>query len=116
MPYTADGEAADWLGVTLIFADVGWKDGVTAHYVGLDAASGVVRTAIPGLGLWGIPATVRGATWACLAAEKKARASCAHSASRSKDRQAGGQRAARCRQQETLRVPVLCPTVATSPC
>src|SRR5262245_58744232 len=59
-------EGEPWVGVTLIFSDVGWKDGIPAYYVRLDAATGDVLSAIGGVGLSGRPASAGGLAWAVL--------------------------------------------------
>ena len=65
-------EDEPWVGVTLIFSDVGWKDGIPAYYVRLDAGSGEVLTALRGVGLSGRPASAGGLAWAVLAPDPKA--------------------------------------------
>jgi hypothetical protein len=65
-------EGEPWVGVTLIFSDVGWKDGIPAYYVRLDAGSGEVLAALRGVGLSGRPASAGGLAWAVLAPDPKA--------------------------------------------
>jgi hypothetical protein len=62
--------AAGGLGLTLIFKDVGWKDGISGYYVELEAGTGKVRSAVHGLGLTGKPAAA-GALWAVTAPDPK---------------------------------------------
>ena len=64
----ADGS---WVGVTLVFTDVGWRDGISGYYVQLEAASGKVIAAIHGVGLSGRPASSGGAAWAVAAPDSK---------------------------------------------
>jgi hypothetical protein len=52
----AKGEEG-WVGLTLIFSDVGWKDGIPGFYTKLDAKSGEVLSAVRGVGLSGRPSS-----------------------------------------------------------
>ncbi len=61
------GAAADWVGVTMIFSDVGWKDGIRSYYVQLDAKSGALKTVAQGTGVAGKPEVRGGDVWAALA-------------------------------------------------
>jgi hypothetical protein len=67
LPFPADSRGGDgaarerqWVGATLVFSHVGWKEGVPGYYVRLDAASGKLLDAVHGTGLWGRPASAGG--------------------------------------------------------
>jgi len=62
-----------WVGLTLIFSDVGWKDGIPGYHVKLDAASGEVLSAVRGVGLSGRPSIAGGTLWSVLAPDAKAK-------------------------------------------
>jgi hypothetical protein len=65
------GEPA-WVGITLVFSDVGWKEGIPAYYVRLDAASAATLSAVHGIGLSGRPAGGGKSILAVLAPDAKA--------------------------------------------
>jgi hypothetical protein len=65
------GEPA-WVGITLVFSDVGWKEGIPDYYVRLDAASAATLSAVHGIGLSGKPAGGEKSILAVLAPDAKA--------------------------------------------
>ena len=64
------GEAG-WIGLELIFSDVGWKDGIPGYFARLDVKTGEVMEAARAVGLSGRPAVASGVIWAVLAPDKK---------------------------------------------
>ncbi|MBI4604753.1 MAG: hypothetical protein HY721_22555 [Planctomycetes bacterium] len=64
-----------WVGLSLIFSDVAWKDGIPGFYLKLDAKTGDVLAAVRGVGLSGRPSTAKGggSLWAVLAPDPKAK-------------------------------------------
>ena len=65
------GEAGDWLGITMVFSDISWREGLTAYYAQLDAKTGKILTAVAAMGTAGKPSAVSKAVWAVLAAAPK---------------------------------------------
>lgn len=64
-----------WVGLTLVFSDVGWKDGIPGYHVKLDEKTGGVLAAVRAVGLSGRPSIVAGRIWAVLAPDAKAKLS-----------------------------------------
>jgi hypothetical protein len=67
------GGESGWVGVSIVFLDVGWKEGVPGYYLRLDEKTGDVLAATRAVGLWGRPASAAGAAWAVLAPDAKAK-------------------------------------------
>ncbi len=67
------GGESGWVGLSVVFLDVGWKDGVPGYYLRLDEKTGELVSATRALGLWGRPASVAGTAWAVLAPDPKAK-------------------------------------------
>lgn len=68
-PHGEDG----WVGLTVVFSDVGWKDGIPGYHLKLDARTGDVQGAVRGVGLSGRPAIANGVLWSVLAPDSKAK-------------------------------------------
>ena len=65
------GEGLDWVGVTLAFSDVSWREGITACYARLEAGTGRLLETAEGVGVSGASSSAKGILWAVLAPEPK---------------------------------------------
>jgi hypothetical protein len=70
LPPAGDKET-DWVGITLMSSDPGWRDGIPGYYVRLAAKDGAVLGAAPALGLPGQPASAGSWAWGVTAPDAK---------------------------------------------
>ena len=65
------GAGGDWVGLTLVFSDVAWREGIPGYHARLDAKTGEVLAAASGVGLSGRPGSAGDSLWAVLAPDSK---------------------------------------------
>ena len=65
------GASGDWVGLTLVFSDIAWKEGISGYHARLDAKTGEVLAAASGVGLSGMPGSTADSLWAVLAPDSK---------------------------------------------
>ena len=68
-PHGAEGDG--WIGVTMAFSDVGWREGITAYYTRLEATTGELIETVEEVGISGRCSAAKGVLCAVLAPEPR---------------------------------------------